>query len=122
MRVSVIVSAALALFWGNVVSAFMVAPLLPIRSSSSSLAPSSSLWAKKKEQKDDASSNQGPDIKGFLRILVTGSPDGISLIGKPQHNWVTNKKEYTATKGPRQFGLKINLGGKKTDNTGKTKK
>lgn len=120
MRVSVIVSVALALFWGNIVSAFTVAPSLPICVRSSPLAQQSSLWAKKKEQKDSASTNQGPDIKSFLRILVTGSPDGISLIGKPQHNWVTNKKEYTATKGPRQFGLKINLGGRKADN--KTKK
>ena len=27
--------------------------------------------------------------KQFGRILITGSPDGISLLGKPQHDWVT---------------------------------
>jgi hypothetical protein len=27
----------------------------------------------------------------FARIAVTGSPDGVSLLGKPQHDWVTGK-------------------------------
>ena len=27
----------------------------------------------------------------FARVAVTGSPDGVSLLGKPQYNWVTGK-------------------------------
>ncbi len=46
--------------------------------------------AKKKAQAKVAS-NREPAWKGFARIVVTGSPDGVSLLGKPQYNWVTGK-------------------------------
>ena len=49
-------------------------------------------------------------LQKALRILVTGSPDGIAMIGKPQQNWLTNTKEYTASKGPKQLN-NIMLGG-----------
>jgi hypothetical protein len=55
-------------------------------------------------------------LKGMLQILITGSPDGVMLIGKPQINWSTGKKEYTASKGPK----KLNFSGGKKDT--KTKK
>lgn len=34
---------------------------------------------------------KGPMWKKIARVVVTGSPDGISLLGKPQHDWVTGK-------------------------------
>lgn len=41
---------------------------------------------KSKAQKEES---QKKAWQQFARILVTGSPDGISLLGKPQHDWVT---------------------------------
>lgn len=32
-----------------------------------------------------------PLWKQAARMAVTGSPDGVSLLGKPQYNWVTGK-------------------------------
>jgi hypothetical protein len=39
----------------------------------------------KKEEKE-------PMWKKTARLAVTGSADGVSLLGKPQHNWRTGKK------------------------------
>ena len=71
-------------------------------------APVVSMAAKKKDSAEPPK-REKPDprtIKGLLKILVTGSPDGLSMIGKPQYNWLTGEREYTATKGPKKFGQK----------------
>ena len=39
----------------------------------------------------DKQETKGPMWKKIARVVVTGSPDGISLLGKPQHDWVTGK-------------------------------
>ena len=84
-------------------SGFLVAPA----PSSVRVAPAVSMVAKKNGSSAVPPKREKPDprtIKGLLQILITGSPDGISMIGKPQHNWVTGEKEYTASKGPKKFG------------------
>jgi len=35
--------------------------------------------------------NKPNGIKKFLKIIVTGSLDGVALLGKPQINWSTGK-------------------------------
>lgn len=34
---------------------------------------------------------QQDPVTEVLKILITGSPDGVMMIGKPQHNWSTGK-------------------------------
>mmetsp|Transcript_25603 Transcript_25603/g.38294 ORF Transcript_25603/g.38294 Transcript_25603/m.38294 type:complete len:154 (+) Transcript_25603:97-558(+) len=43
------------------------------------------------KSKNTNTNGNGAAWKKFARIAVTGSPDGISLLGKPQHDWVTGK-------------------------------
>lgn len=82
---------------------FLVAPSTMMR-----VVPVVSMEAKKKDSSEPPK-REKPDprtFKGLLKILVTGSPDGISMIGKPQYNWLTGEREYTAAKGPKKFGQK----------------
>mmetsp|Transcript_29496 Transcript_29496/g.49701 ORF Transcript_29496/g.49701 Transcript_29496/m.49701 type:complete len:114 (+) Transcript_29496:119-460(+) len=30
-------------------------------------------------------------VKDFLKVLITGSPDGVAQFGKPQRSWTTGK-------------------------------
>ncbi len=46
---------------------------------------------KKQKKTTENSDKKSAAWKKFARIAVTGSPDGISLLGKPQHDWVTGK-------------------------------
>jgi hypothetical protein len=89
------------------VSGFLVAPSPASRRYA---APVTSMVNKKTVTTGtpEAEDRKKPDprtAKGLLQILITGSPDGIALIGRPQHNWVTGEKEYTASKGPQKYKL-----------------
>jgi hypothetical protein len=45
-----------------------------------------------KDGKDDKDGNDGDNrFLKFMRMAVTGSPDGVSLLGKPQIDWMTGK-------------------------------
>lgn len=46
---------------------------------------------KQKKTVEKKKKSTGDGWKKFARIAVTGSPDGISLLGKPQHDWVSGK-------------------------------
>jgi hypothetical protein len=108
------VLAAFSVFFSLLLNAsgFMVAPSLAARHRADPVA-----WSIVDKKKTTSGGGPEPErkkpdprtVKGLLQILVTGSPDGIALIGKPQHNWVTGAKEYTASKGPQ----KKNIFGKK---------
>jgi hypothetical protein len=51
-----------------------------------------SLAAVNKDANTNPSNENKPNgIKEFLKIIVTGSPDGVALLGKPQINWSTGK-------------------------------
>ena len=34
---------------------------------------------------------QKDPVREILKTLITGSPDGVMMIGKPQYNWSTGK-------------------------------
>ena len=65
--------------------------------------PSSKQTKKKNNKSENDDDDDDPMWKKALRVLITGSPDGVSLLGKPQIQWSTMKTEYTAATGSRKW-------------------
>ena len=53
------------------------------------------MMSARKDGKDGKAGKAGKDgenwLMNFMRVAVTGSPDGVSLLGKPQIDWMTGK-------------------------------
>jgi len=47
--------------------------------------------AKKPKDEDLLINKKNKTWKDYLKLAITGSPDGISMIGKPQYDWGTGK-------------------------------
>lgn len=52
--------------------------------------------------REDTNENMKERFLDLLRKIVTGSPDGIMLIGKPQIDWSTGKP-YTKRSSDQQY-------------------
>ena len=53
------------------------------------------MMSARKDGKDGKDGKAGKDgenrLMNFMRMAVTGSPDGVSLLGQPQIDWMTGK-------------------------------
>ena len=75
---------------------------------------------KKNDNKNiDDDDDDDPMWKKALRVIITGSPDGISMLGKPQIKWSTMKTEYTAGTGTSSNRRRWSTNGGRIKNTNK---
>ena len=74
---------------------------------------------KKNDNKPDDDDDDDPMWKKALRVIITGSPDGISMLGKPQIKWSTMKTEYTAGTGTSSNRRRWSTNGGRSKNTNK---
>ena len=90
MKPAPLVFVVLLLALVNDVAAFLAPPTpttFTMRSTSAPLL----LAAKKTKDEDLLINKKNKTVKDWLRLIVTGSPDGISNLGKPQIDWSTGK-------------------------------
>ena len=106
MRLFLCFVAVLALLKGT--TAFGTPPRPTTTRTSSTTTTATPLWAQKKQppnKKTAANTTKNP-VKEMLKMMITGSPDGVAIFGKPQHDWSGKGPAAGGTSNPTVWGKK----------------